>query len=599
MRVCWLVLATALVCGGTVESDLAWREKKAERELQDAVGDVTSYVDASVLLYTVVRDPRGEVLIDGAPPMRIVNAQQFGGLINTLADTPHLCGYSDDPRIWFCSPQQEQIVVHRDEEKLAQLVHGSEGAGKTTAIAQWLYFRWLELLGEQRWIGMFAPTLKRLAWVQDEISKLWRPSWGRYVTRRTFEGYELCDGTKILFQHTHQQSAAQGSPTQGASLSAAARDELQDQVEQHAGVQSRGRKAKHGRYKQIATATAKDDSEWRALQDTLLSSGKWVKRSLSIYHSPFVDPAFLENVKGTISEREFLRRYGRPDGTVEELPSELRVYYAFQRARNLVANPHIATDVTAAVLSDRESYVRPGSRFTLLVTHDPGVIYNTSEIARLLVFPRLLTHRETRVQRVVPVPTWTVVGELQTSQTTSHQHAAQLRDLLRRNFHVELPHGGAAKAAVFVDPHGKGETDTAYDTVYSAFQAEQLDVFNPSPMTGLIRRSQRVEMMNRLLGDVADDWVEEVDGQDLAVPRLVVCVGEDGHAVAPVLVKALEMLKKQPGDRNAEGTHVKNARDQTHAPASLAYGLWPYEQEAVTRTTVERATAEARRIGVL
>lgn len=590
-----LLVWLALACGVAVESDLTWREKRAERELSEAVAGVERFVDAGVALHTVVSDPNGEVLIDGCPPMRVVNMQLFGGIIDTAHKRPHLVGMSDDPVIWYCSPAQELIVRHPDDQPLGQLVHGSEGAGKSTAIAQWLYFRWLELLGEGRWVGVFAPTLKRLGLVQAEMVKLYRPTWGRYVVRRTFEGYEMCDGTKFMFQHTHKQSQAQGSPAQGANLSAAARDEMQDQVDRHADITSRGRTAKNGRYKQIGTATAKDDSDWRALQGMVLSSGKWVKRSLSIYHSPFIDPAFLENVKGTISGREFLRRYGRPDGTVEDLPPELAVYYAWNRKRNLVARPRIATDVTAAILSDRESYTRPGARFTLMVTHDPGVIFNTSEIARLLVFPRVLTHRVTREKRTILVPTWAVVGELQTKQTTSHQHARQLREKLRDEFHVERD--GGSKAAVFCDPHGKGEGDTAYDVVYMAFQKEQLDVFNPVPVTGKIRRSQRVDMMNRLLGDSPDDWVEVVDGEDLPVPRLVVCTNEDRQPVAPELVKALESLKKSAGDKNPEGTHVKDERDKTHAPASLAYGLWPYEQEAMTLHTIERALAEAKRIG--
>lgn len=594
----WWLLATmvSFAIGGLVESDLTWREKRAERELREEIEGVNRFVDAGVILKTVVSDPRGQKLLPDVPPMRIVNVQSFGGIIDTAAEQPYVCGPSADPLIWFCSPDQERIVIHRDDEPLGQIAHGSEGGGKTTALAQWHYFRWLELLGEGRWIGQFAPTLKRLGLVHKEMRALWRPTWGKYVVRRDFEGYEMCDGTMIMFQHTHKQSASQGSPAQGANLSAAARDEMQDIVERHADIQSRGRSSKNGRYKQLGTATAKDDSGWRDLRDQLLRSGKWAKRSLSIFRSPFVDQAFLEEIRGTISQREFDRRYGNPiTGEVDDPRPERAVYFGWDRKRNLTPRPRIATDVTKAILTDYPSFTRPGAATTLLCTHDPGVIFNTTEIARLLVFPRYVLNKKTGRHGNKLVPTWAVVGELQTEQTTAHAHARQLVALLKDRFHIEGP--GQSKAAVFVDPHGKGETDTDYETVYGAFQAEGLDPFNPAPVSGWIRRSQRVEMMNRLLAGTAEDEVEIVDGTEYAIPRLVVCLEENGEPCAPVLVKALESLEKKPGDKNAEGTHTKDRSDQTHAPASLAYGLWPFEREAVTLKTIERALAEARRIG--
>ena len=70
---------------------------------------------------------------------------------------------------------------------------------------------------------------------------------------------------------------------------------------------------------------------------------------------------------------------------------------------------------------------------------------------------------------------------------------------------------------------------------------------------------------------------------------------QQGRPVAPRLVEAFETLKKKPGDDNPEGTHRKDEDDKTHAPAALAYGLWPFEQEALTQRTIEVAMAEARR----
>jgi hypothetical protein len=611
-----LVVSLAiLVAGVAVESDLTWREKKAERELAASVGGIDRFVDVGVELRTVVTDrTHGTKLLRKCPPMRVVNVQRFGGIVDTADARPYVCRRSENPVVWYTSVEAAPIVLHADSEPLAELVHGSEGAGKTTVLAQWHYFRWLENMGEGRWGGQFAPTLKRLGLVRREIEALWPEAWRRYVVRRDFEGFELCDGneasrTKIMFQSTHKASTTAGSPVQGSNLAWTAEDEKQDMVQRHADIMSRGRSAEDGRTKRIGTATAKDDSEWRELRDVLMTSGKWKRHDLSIYRTPFVDLAFLDEVLPTIPKREALRRYGDPKtGKVGDLAPELAVYNGWNRARNLTANPRIATDVTPAILAGLESYVQPGARFSLLGTLDPGIIFNTSEIAKLLVYPRVLTFRPRNKEhpqygetRLHLVPTWVVVGELQTKQTTAQQHAKQFREKLADEFHVER---GGAKAAIFADPHGKGEGDTDYSTVYGAFQAELLDVFNPAPVTpatptGRITRSQRVDMMNRLLGGVLEDWVEVVDDVEYSVPRLMVALDEDRRVVAPELVKAFESLKKTPGDKNAEGTHVKDERDKTHAPASIAYGLWPFEKASMTVHTVEQAIAEARRIGVL
>jgi hypothetical protein len=268
---------------------------------------------------------------------------------------------------------------------------------------------------------------------------------------------------------------------------------------------------------------------------------------------------------------------------VSDLPPELAVYYGWLRSRNLTHRPRIATDVTAAILRDYRSYCQPGRGFSIVCSHDPGAIYNTTEIMRLLVYPY---ERRDELGRMVTdlVPTWAVVGELQTTQTTAREHAIALKKKLQDEFGVEC---GSDKACIFVDPHGKGEAQTDYQSVYMAFQGVGLDVFNPSPMVARIRRAPRVEMMNRLMGGTAAD----------ARPRLVVLQDERGHPLAPKLVEAFEMLKKSPGDTNPEGSQKKDANDKTHAPAAAAYGLWPFEQEAYTAETNRRAIAEAQKMG--
>ena len=134
-------------------------------------------------------------------------------------------------------------------------------------------------------------------------------------------------------------------------------------------------------------------------------------------------------------------------------------------------------------------------------------------------------------------------------------------------------------AITFCDPHGKGEGQTDYQSVYMAFQKEGLDVFDPAPVTKRIKRRARIEMVNRLLGAQA--------------PRLVVA-HVHGTPVAPRLVEALKSLQKRPGDDDPEGTQRKDINDQTHAPCAASYCLWPFEQEALTASTVAMATRTPR-----
>ena len=571
----------------------SFRRREFQRWLDDETAAPDRYVDAHVRLHVVVQDPSGAELVPGKPLLRIVDTYYLGAWIDTKSSPPRLMsgstwaadtecdlGWGQD---WYCSQEQADALLHDDPEKLGQLVYGSEGAGKTRALAMWHYIRWLENIGHQREGGQTAPTGKRLEFVRKEMLLLFPESWYRY--KISDDVFVMCDGTRIQLVSTYRQSKAQGSPIQGFNWSWCGRDEAQDQIDVHEDIESRGRSAPGGLYWQLATATAKDDSAWRDLRDILIASDAWLKRSLSIFRSPFTSTRFLADKAKTMDVREFRRRYGDPKtGEVSDLLPELAVYFGWDRKRNFVPYPQIATDVTAAVLAGYQSYTRRGARFAIGVGHDPGSIYNTSTIWKLL----MLWHEQTRTH----VPTWTCVGELQTKQTTAREHAKQLKRKLQDEFFVEL--ADSSKALIFCDPHGRGDTDTDYQTVYMAFQGEGLDVFNPAPMTKRISRSARIGMMNRLMRGTAEKFLDGAD-ENAGVSRLAIAhIG--GRSCAPKLVEALETLQKQPGDDNPEGTHKKNEDDKTHAPASAAYFLWPFEQEAATANTVSVALADARRV---
>lgn len=564
----WLTCLLAFVLvGGCVLTNLAWQERKLTRSIEERVNPADRYVDFGIVLRTVVADPNGEELLPGKPRVRVLREHRFGGIVDTRSNPPHIVGPSRNPVAWCCSEDQEQVLLHRDPKQPGQLVMGSEGSGKSTVLAMWHGLRVLEFLGEGREGLQTAPTEKRLEIVRHEMANLFPPSWFHYRTAEKI--LVFADGTRIRLVSTHQQTKAQGSPVQGFNASWAGRDEGQDQTEAHDDIESRGRSAKNGIYPQLITATNKTNTSWRNLRDRLRASGDWAIQILFGKKSPFVFPSFWDAKARSMPLAEFERRILRPD---LDQPPELAVYFGWDRARNLMARPKIFPDVTHLVLAPYKSYLSPSSQLTLVCAHDPGSIYNTTEVLKLSI--------------VAGVPTWCVVGELQTKQTTAREHARALAGYLRTNFEVnELRHDGSIdpdspRAIVFCDPHGKGSADTDYQTVYVAFQREGLDVFRPAEK---IQRSARVGMVNRLLCD------------GLHGVRLAVLTDQLGQPVAPILVDAFESLEKKPGDDNPEGTQRKDETDKTHAPAALAYGLWPFEQEQLTDHTVK--TALSRRAG--
>jgi len=572
-----LVLVVALLggAGASVFSDLAWRKRKQERELRDWTQNAGRYVDVGVELRVVVADEVGGAeLLEGKPKLRVLRTHYAGGIIDTQRRPRRIVAASQQRTIWYCSEEQEAIILHPDADPLGILIYGSEGGGKTETLPMWHYFRWLENLGERREAGQLAPTNARLEVFLEAFRARFPASWYRYRSSKRL--ITLCDGTRIRCVSTHQQSRAQGSRVQGYGWSWAGADECQDYLERWEDIEARGRAAKAARYKQARTATAKDTSEWRSAKDKLLSSGDWSKRTLLGLASPFIPRVFWETKKRAMSPREYERRVLAMDVGVE-----LAVYHGWDRKRNLVQLSPFAIDVTPAILADYQSYACPGARFSLLACHDPGNICNVTEVLRLVV--------------IADIPTWVVCGEKKTEQTTAARHAAELVLYLQDAFGVERrirdrrtgkirPDPESSKVALFLDPHGKGETQTDYETVYGAFQAEGIDVFSPAPLTGRIKRRARVEMMNRLLCDAT------------RTARLVVAADRDNQPAAPVLVDAIETLEKRPGDDDPEGFRRKDKRDKTHAPAAVGYGMWPFEQQALMETTIQRALAAARRV---
>jgi hypothetical protein len=566
-------MLTAIVVGALVAS--AWGEvRAAKKEAAEFLSDTDRFVDFGVELRVVQKDPNGRELVAGKPLLRVVNKYRFGGMVDVKAAPAQYVGPSRDPQIWYCSEDQAPLILHGDDLPLGLLVYGSEGAGKTVCLAMWHFLRVLEHIGEGREGGQTAPTEPRLEMVRAEMRRLYRREWYRYKASEDL--FIFADGdedraTKIRLVSTHKQSEAQGSRVQGFSWSWAGRDEAQDQVEAHEDIESRGRAARDGRYKQLATATAKDNPQWRTFRDKLLTSvvandNLWQKFTLLGRRSPFVPDTFWDAKRGSMSLREYMRRV-----EAQDVPPELVLYGAWERGDlekpgNLRRIPPGAIDVTAEVMS------RWGSNITLLAGHDPGTLF---DVTILLKAYRL---------KGIPAPVWWVVGEVTTEKTTTEQHVKALLEVARRDWQVNgldfkgRPMEDGATMLVRADPYSdSGTGDKSPDrSVYTVFRQHGIRIMPAAHIAsvdktkvGRVPKEGRIDMVQTLL--CAADGTR----------RLYVNCDDRREPVAPKLVEAFETCERDAAGK-AE-TQRKDKRDMSHWPAALGYGLWEIERPRVEK----------------
>ncbi len=555
MTVATLALV-AIAIGVVVISNLGYRKRRQERAiLTDRVAeyaaDVSSgrFVDIGVTLHTVIADPDGEHLLEGKPRLRIIHSRTYGGMLDTKRGC--IVGPSRAPTTWYCSRDQEAVILHRDDEPLGQLVYGSEGSGKSTALAMWMYFRWLEMLGESREIGCAAPTEKRIKMVQDEMFRLWPKRWWRYKTAQKL--LRLVDGTRVQFVSTTQTSAKGGSPVQGYNWSAAAQDELQDQVGVFDDIGSRGRAAKDGRYKQIGSCTAKEDPQFRALRDRILAAldpaglPYWIKRTMLIAASPFISQDFIDSKRAIWTERELRRRFG-----AEDLPPESMLYFNWSREHCLRPIPLGAKKITSIVLRAKTG----NPRHALLAGHDPGVAKSATIFLDAYQLPKQAD------------PVWWVRGEIFGKHQTTEQSGLAIVAGARKLGSNVRP--DAEIVHVRAMPVGQSEDKPDQD-LYRIFKRCGLDVRaaqfkKDGTGTGHISIEARVDMVNRLLLDASGRR------------RLFVECDDKRQPVAPKLVEGFESLERDHEGRAETGP--KDETDKTDSPCALGYALWPFEKES-------------------
>lgn len=558
------------------------------RRVAERVEGFARYVDASVIIKVVVADPRGEIETPNGQRVREIRRHYRGGVFDTKSSPPRLLpgrwtGPDAEPVVWLVSEDQESIVLHHDEMPRAIVAIGSMGVGKTTALAMWHFLRWIENCCERRHGLQTAPTLERLGLVRTEIDKLWRPSWMRWVDRIDFTGYELCDGSGIRFVSTYRQSAAQGSRVQGFNASWAGRDEAQDQVLEHEHIQARGRSAKFGGtyYKQLGTATAKDDPEWRTLRDRLEAArgpnGErlWLVVYLFGVRSPFIAAVYWDGLKATMSARMYSMVVDCKDTSPERA-----TYEEWNRGENLITVPQIGwIDVTEYELA-ASSLNRP-----LLVGHDPGALWHVSLLFKAYVKAQ---HFEAykRDRGMGPSaatrPFWVCRGEVNSEHTTVDVHIAQLLERVRPMHLNLLTSAGKAnpqgrQILVRADPADLvDKTDpTTHKSVYTQFANAGVHI-KPAAYNadndghGKVPKDPGIEVIKTLICNKSGE-------RRFFVERL-----PDGSPVAPKLVAAIEQCQRdekgKAETRYKDGGKLGAAHDKSHWTAAARYALWAIER---------------------
>jgi hypothetical protein len=543
-----LVLAALAV---VLLTQTAYEIRRIARDVHKDNASADRYVDIGVTLKVVRVDPAGTVLIAGARPMRVLREYHFGGILDTKLDPPRIVdgpdGISKNPQVWYCSEDQEPIILHVDSDPPGKLALGGMGAGKTTAGVIWLYLRWLENLGSRKEIGITAPTETRLSLVLNELFRMWPASWWRFNSESKI--VTLCDDFRVRGVSTHRQSASSGSRIQAFNWLGLLSDELQDSTVEFDHMMARLRSKLDGKAKWIAPATAKDAPEWRTLKEKMLSSGDWTLHQLLGPSSPFVSPDHWNRMKRSMTERDYRRLV-----LAEDIPSESRLYSAFDRKENVRPIPLGARKITSVVLSRKTG----DRRDALLIGHDPG----TAKAASVWIDAYEVPGRRGEVL-------WWVRGELFTLHETVEQHAMQAMAKTRTQFGVNV-RSDAEQAHVRCQPLGTAEDkpDLSVFAIWKriGFNIRAARYSKTGQGVGQIKKETRIGILNTLFCNA--------EGKR----RLFIECDDRGIAVAPKLVEALEVAERDHLGR-AERDEKNVKHDKSDLPASLGYAMYPFEQE--------------------
>ncbi len=588
-RLCWLLalagVAAIVAALVAVRSDLSWRYRKAQRSIAEKLDRQDRFIDYGVKIRVVRADPKGKALIRGKPALKLAVVDEIhrGGIWDTLE--LDYVGPSQNPVVWLVDEIGLPVILHGDDLPVNLLVEGSMGGGKTVLTVQWTILRALEHAGTGGEIGFTAPTRARMGEALRDFRELTRRDWYRWSARDHMALFH-CDA-RVMFVSTHKGSRDEGSRIQGQGWVAAATEEIQDAVDEDGNIEARGRDAAET-FKRCVNATIKDFPKYRSWKNRVLEAREFLPgdgdekptgpklwghvRKLGV-QSPFVPESWWRRLRGTLTDEEYRRKV-----LCEDVASEARVYYKFDRSRNVMPLPTIgARDVTQRELERHGTY-------QFLLAHDPGRVWDVTEVLRAYELPlaariaQLPPEKQAEIRRLPEKrlaemglldPVWFVIGEISSKRTTTEGHVRDVKQRMRERF-------GAAPAHCFVkaDSTTKGHRDEEqpHVTVYKVWQEAgfriQPAAYRPArpghaPEAALIPVEARLDLVNTLLCNA--------DG----VTRLIVGQNDRGELLAPKLVEGFEGLEKDEFGYAERGR--KDDTDLTHWPCAVGYGLWALE----------------------
>lgn len=570
----WLLLVAA-VC---LLTQTAFDIRRIARDVNNDNAAVDRFVDISVTLKVVRSDPAGEVLIEGARPMSVLRTYNLGGVLDTKATPPRILSVNEDPApnpvTWYCSEDQERVILHDDTEPTGKLALGGMGAGKTTAGTIWLYLRWLEEIEARivaakkarerdpnaaipppNEIGITSPTETRLSLVFNELFGMWPSSWWRFNSENKIA--TLADGFRLRGVSTHRQSASQGSRIQAFNWVHLFSDELQDCIEEFIHMQARLRANKTGRAKWYAPATAKDLPEWRTLQSAMMESGDWMLHQLLGPSSPFVSPDHWARMMRSMTESDYKRLV-----LAEDVPSESRVYSTFDRKHNLKPIPFGAKKITSIVLSRKTN----NRQDALLLGHDPGA----AKAGTVWLDAYQLSRQQAdEIEAPYGEPVWFVRAELFTLHAGDEAHALKAMDITRKQFGCNV-RPDAERAHVRCQPLGAAEDKPDLSTFAIwrriGFEIKAAQYSKTGQGIGQIKKDSRIGVVKTLFRNA------------YGKRRLFLECDERGRPLTPQLLSALETMERdEKGRAEHEEKNVKH--DKSDLPAAMGYALYPFEKE--------------------
>jgi hypothetical protein len=476
-----LVMALlALGVGVGLYTDTTWEKRQYERDLARRVRTTDNFVDIGITLRVVCADPDGEQLIPGTPKLRVLRETKAGWVIDT--QSRRICGESAYRRVWYCSEDQEPLILPPQGDAARALrPYGSEGSGKTSTtvrggvlpLARERCSRAARAASSRRRTAGSARSTASSRRVRGLV-RLHQDREPHHAVRR----HAPADGVVAP-----AKQADEGSPIQSFSWSFAAGDEDQDQTDRHADIEARGRSARSATASSgIGSSAPAPRRIRRSSARTATSSSAQLDDGTKLWSAELLGKRVAVRgpvALGTPPQVDVAARIRCAASSRRRAASSWRCSTRWDRDRNLTARFRASRSTSRAGVLARlpVAVVNRASISRCIVGHDPGNIYNTSVVLRLLMFG--------------DVPTWMVVGELQRRQTTARQHAMRCATTCSTFNVATTARAGRIEAARWSSSTRTARARPRPTTRPSTWRmmAEGLDVANPAVDEARIKRS--------------------------------------------------------------------------------------------------------------